>query len=151
MSSGFLAPVVMDQKKLSVHDRRRTREPSGRHLSRHVRRPVVRPTPAGRFIFALAGPSCVGLAQIAVQLLHASSLCLITQNRITVGVGRQDFLLQGLDLDLFAGGLLNAEDQFGPWQVSVAAYYVGLGLTWRYGACGGHCGDSAGTCATCNE
>ena len=91
-----------------------------------------------------AGLSGLPVAQSAVQLRQASSLCLITQNRITVGVGRQDFLLQGLDLDLFAGGLLKAEDQFGPWQVSVAAYYVGMGLTWRFGSCGGQC-------ETCSE
>jgi len=81
--------------------------------------------------------------QNAVQLFQASSLCLISQNRITAGFGREDFLLPGLDFDLFAGGLLKAEDQFGDWQASVAAYYVGLGLTWRFGPCGapGACSD----------
>jgi hypothetical protein len=38
-------------------------------------------------------------------------------------------------LDLFAGGLLNAHDEFGDSAASVAAYYVGTGLTWRYGDC----------------
>jgi hypothetical protein len=39
-----------------------------------------------------------------------------------------------LDLDLFAGGLFNATDEFGPHtQTSVAIYYVGMGMTWRYG------------------
>jgi long-chain fatty acid transport protein len=91
------------------------------------------------------------VAKEAVNLMQATSLCLINQNRITAGIGREDFLVQGLDLDLFAGGLLSATDQFGNFQASVAMYYVGLGLTWRYGACGGHCADSAETCATCSE
>ena len=67
------------------------------------------------------------VAQQAIQLLQASSLCLISQHRITVGVGREDFLIKGLNLDLFAGGLLKATDQFGPFESSVAAYYAGHG------------------------
>jgi hypothetical protein len=40
----------------------------------------------------------------------------------------------GLDLDFFAGGLFSATDQFGPnTRATVAAYYLGTGLTWRYG------------------
>lgn len=90
------------------------------------------------------GLSGLPVAQDALHLFQAASLALINQNRITAGIGREDFLLAGLDLDLFAGGLLNATDQFGEWQVSVAAYYVGMGLTWRFGPCGRHCDDSAG-------
>ena len=43
--------------------------------------------------------------------------------------------MPNLDLDLFAGGLFNAHDEFGDSQASVAVYYVGMGLTWRYGDC----------------
>ena len=50
--------------------------------------------------------------------------------------GLSDFLVPNLDLDLFAGGLFQAEDQFGANSVSVAIYYVGLGMTWKYGPCG---------------
>ena len=52
----------------------------------------------------------------AIQFLQASSMALINQHRITAGIGREDFLIKGLDLDLFAGGLLNATDQFGPFE-----------------------------------
>ena len=70
-----------------------------------------------------------------IQLYQASSLPFVNQNRITGGVGRQDLLLPGLDLDLFAGGLLPASDNFGPHNsASLALYYIGLGLTWRYDA-----------------
>ena len=71
----------------------------------------------------------------AVQLFQAASTATISQHRITVGIGRQGFVVSNLDLDLFAGGLLKAHDEFGDSQASVAAYYVGTGLTWRYGDC----------------
>ncbi len=75
------------------------------------------------------------IGQDAVQLFQASSTALINQHRITTGIGRQGFLIPNLDLDLFAGGLLHASDEFGHSTASVAAYYVGMGLTWRYGEC----------------
>jgi hypothetical protein len=58
----------------------------------------------------------------------------IDQHRITAGIGRTGFLVPNLDLDLFAGGLFNAGDQFGASHATVALYYLGLGLTWKYGA-----------------
>ena len=75
------------------------------------------------------------VGQDAVQLFQASSTAPINQHRLTVGIGRQGFMFPNLDLDLFAGGLLHATDQFGHSSASVAAYYVGMGLTWRYGDC----------------
>jgi long-chain fatty acid transport protein len=75
-------------------------------------------------------------AQANVQLFQAASTAVINQHRITGGIGRQDFLFPKVDLDLFAGGLFNATDDFGPHtQASVAVYYAGMGLTWRYGDC----------------
>ena len=59
----------------------------------------------------------------------------VNQNRITGGIGRQDFLIPGLDLDLFAGGMLPASDNFGPHNsASLAVYYIGMGMTWRFDA-----------------
>jgi long-chain fatty acid transport protein len=75
------------------------------------------------------------VGQAAVQLFQAASTATINQHRITAGIGRQGFLIPNLDLDLFAGGLFNAHDEFGDSQVSVAAYYIGTGLAWRYGDC----------------
>jgi long-chain fatty acid transport protein len=75
------------------------------------------------------------VAQDEVQLFQAASMATITQHRITAGIGRQGIIVPGLDVDLFAGGLLHTGDQFGNNHVSIAAYYVGLGLTWRYDCC----------------
>jgi long-chain fatty acid transport protein len=72
--------------------------------------------------------------QAAVQLFQAASCATINEHRITGGIGYEGFLVPCLDLDLFAGGLLNAHDQFGVSGVSVDAYYVGMGLTWKFGA-----------------
>jgi long-chain fatty acid transport protein len=74
--------------------------------------------------------------QDQIQFLQASETAVINQHRITAGVGRSDLLFRGLDLDLFVGGLPKTSDQFGDnTEASVALYYLGMGLTWRYGAC----------------
>jgi long-chain fatty acid transport protein len=75
------------------------------------------------------------VGQAFVQLFQASSAAAISQHRITAGIGLQGFLVPTLDLDLFAGGLFNAHDTFGDSQTSLAMYYLGMGLTWRYGDC----------------
>ena len=74
------------------------------------------------------------VGQDVVQLFQASSTAAISQHRITVGIGREGFLIPTLDVDLFAGGLLHATDEFGASTASLAVYYVGLGFTWRYDA-----------------
>jgi len=82
------------------------------------------------------GSSFSGLSvlQDRIYLLQASETAAISQHRLTAGFGREDFLVRGLDLDFFAGGLLKASDEFGPnTSASVAAYYIGMGLTWRFG------------------
>ena len=82
-----------------------------------------------------------GAIQSDIQLYQASSLPLVYQHRITGGIGRQD-LLPGLDLDLFAGGMLPASDNFGAHSsASLALYYIGAGFTWRYDA-SKHCCDA---------
>jgi long-chain fatty acid transport protein len=72
-----------------------------------------------------------------IQLFQAASMATIDQHRITAGIGRQGFIVPSLDLDVFAGGLLPAADQFGSTRARVTVYYAGLGLTWRYGCCQG--------------
>ena len=88
------------------------------------------------------------VVQDRIYILQASETAVINQHRLTAGVGREDFLFRGVDLDLFAGGLFNASDEFGPnTSVSVAAYYLGLGLTWRFGAAACRpCGCAATGC-----
>lgn len=71
-----------------------------------------------------------------VQLFQAASAAFVNQHRLTGGVGVTGFLFPMIDLDLFAGALFEGDDQFGERAVaSVAAYYVGTGLTWRFGDC----------------
>jgi long-chain fatty acid transport protein len=56
----------------------------------------------------------------------------INQHRLAGGVGVRD-VLPGVDLDLFAGGMFEAEERLAQTSVSVEAYWVGMGLTWRFG------------------
>ena len=75
------------------------------------------------------------VGQANVRLFQAAAVPAISQHRLTAGVGCQGFLVPSLDLDLFAGGLFGAHDDFGPeTQASLAMYYAGVGMTWRFGA-----------------
>ena len=74
------------------------------------------------------------VAQSAIEFFLAANSAVINQNRLSGGFGCEDFLFNGVDLDFFAGGLFNASDNFGTHtQAAVAVYYLGMGLTWRYG------------------
>ena len=56
----------------------------------------------------------------------------IGQHHLTGGVGLRD-VLPGLDMDLMAGGMFEAEDQFAGTIASVESYWIGTGITWRFG------------------
>ncbi len=74
------------------------------------------------------------VGQDIVQLFQAACVPCVNQHRITFGVGREGFLVPNLDLDIFAGFLPKQSSQFGTnTQASLAMYYLGLGLTWRFG------------------
>ena len=75
------------------------------------------------------------IGQEAGATFKASSTAAISQHRITAGFGRQGFLIPNMDLDVFAGVLVNAHEDFGASRASLAMYYTGLGFTWRYGDC----------------
>jgi long-chain fatty acid transport protein len=73
------------------------------------------------------------VAQAQIQLFQAAAVPAINQHRLTAGVGRQGFLLPNIDLDLFAGGMFDAHDEFGAHsQASIGLYYIGMGMTWKY-------------------
>lgn len=77
-----------------------------------------------------------------------SQLAVINQHRFAAGVGVLD-VLPGVDLDFFAGGMFRASDELGPLTaVRVAGYWIGAGLTWRFGAAR-RC-HNAVTCDTCS-
>ena len=67
----------------------------------------------------------------AIQYLQ-SQFPSINEHRLSGGVGIRDFL-PGVDLDLNAGGMFDAADQFGASAAAVEAYWVAGGLTWRFG------------------
>ena len=67
----------------------------------------------------------------AIQYLQ-SQFPAINQHRLSGGFGVRNFL-PGVDFDANAGGMFDAEDQFGESGVSVASYWVGFGITWRFG------------------
>jgi long-chain fatty acid transport protein len=76
--------------------------------------------------------------QNAIQYVQAQFPA-INQHRISGGVGVRD-LLPGLDADLFAGGMFNATENFGPLtSTRLQSYWIGMGLTWRFGR--GHSHD----------
>jgi long-chain fatty acid transport protein len=56
----------------------------------------------------------------------------ISQHHLTGGVGIAD-VLPGIDMDILAGGMFEAEDQFASTIASVESYWVGSYLTWRFG------------------
>ena len=68
---------------------------------------------------------------------YTQALLAVTgQHRISGGVGIAD-LLHGIDGDLMAGGMFSDTEQLGDFtQTSIASYWVGMGLTWRFGANG---------------
>jgi long-chain fatty acid transport protein len=66
---------------------------------------------------------------------YTQALLAITgQHRLSGGVGIAD-VLPNVDADLMAGGMFRDTEQLGAFtQSSIASYWIGLGLTWRYGA-----------------
>ncbi len=67
----------------------------------------------------------------AVQYLQ-SQFPAINEHRISGGFGIRN-LFPGVDLDMNAGGMLDAKDQFGNSGVTAESYWVAGGLTWRFG------------------
>lgn len=60
-------------------------------------------------------------------------LAVTNQHRISGGVGVVD-VLPGVDMDFMAGGMFRDSEQLGvATQTSVASYWIGFGLTWRFG------------------
>ncbi len=76
-----------------------------------------------------AGGVTVGVD--AIQYVQAQ-MAAINQHRITGGIGIVD-ALPGVDLDLFAGGMFEESQRFGASAASLESYWVGAGLTWRFG------------------
>ena len=70
---------------------------------------------------------------MAAQVQYIEALfAAIPQDRITGGVSVRD-VLPGVDLDLFAGGMFEESQTFGVTTATVESYWVGTGVTWRFG------------------
>ncbi|MCA9232444.1 MAG: outer membrane protein transport protein [Planctomycetales bacterium] len=67
----------------------------------------------------------------AIQYLQ-SQFPAINEHRVSGGFGVKDFL-PGVDLDVNAGGMFFAEDQFGQSSADAESYWVAFGITWRFG------------------
>ena len=86
----------------------------------------------------LPGTSVGGVVPPSVEYVQAQ-FAAINQHRLSGGIGVRD-ALPGVDLDLFAGGMFDDSDTFGTTTATVSSYWVGAGLTWRFGR--GACGDA---------
>jgi long-chain fatty acid transport protein len=76
-------------------------------------------------------------------------LAITSQHRISGGIGKVD-VLPGLDFDLFAGGMFRDTEHLGRFTTtSIASYWIGFGLTWRFGG-PGVCKNSMPTACACN-
>lgn len=71
-------------------------------------------------------------------------LAVTSQHRISFGVGMVDFL-PGIDMDVMAGGMFRDSEQLGNFTTtSIESYWIGAGLTWRFGRGGyGSCLDQS--------
>jgi long-chain fatty acid transport protein len=60
-------------------------------------------------------------------------LAITSQHRMSFGVGVID-VVPGIDLDLMAGGMFRDAEQLGDFtSTSIESYWIGAGLTWRFG------------------
>jgi long-chain fatty acid transport protein len=85
---------------------------------------------------ATPGPNVGGVIQPGglPAVRYTQGLLAITcQHRISAGIGVVD-VLPGINLDLFAGGMLRDTQREGDFTTtSVTSYWIGLGLTWQFG------------------
>ncbi|MBC7852516.1 MAG: hypothetical protein IAF94_03685, partial [Pirellulaceae bacterium] len=92
------------------------------------------------------GPNIGGVVQpggLRAVRYTQGLLAITSQHRISGGIGMTD-VLPGVDMDLMAGGMFRDEQQLGDaTQTSIMSYWVGFGLTWRFGrgSCESDCVD----------
>lgn len=90
------------------------------------------------------GPSLGGVVQpgdIAAVRYSQGLMAVTNQHRISFGIGVVDFL-PGIDMNLMGGGMFRDTEQLGNFTTSsVASYWIGTGLTWRFGR-GACCGKT---------
>lgn len=99
------------------------------------------------------GPDFSGIVQpggLASVRYTQGLLAIANQHRLTGGIGIVD-VMPGLNADLMAGGMFENSEQLGPLtNVSVASYWVGVGLTWHYDQPRGK-SCTASNCTSCPQ
>jgi long-chain fatty acid transport protein len=80
----------------------------------------------------------VPLGELPAVAYTQGLLAITCPHRISAGVGIVD-VLPGIDMDFMAGGMFRDTQQLGATTTSLASYWLGVGLTWRFGR--GACGD----------
>jgi long-chain fatty acid transport protein len=83
----------------------------------------------------------INLGELPLVAYTQGLLAITCQHRISAGFGIVD-VLPGIDLDFMAGGMFRDTQQLGEsTTTSLAGYWLGAGLTWRFGR--GSCKDLA--------
>lgn len=89
------------------------------------------------------GPNIGGVVQpggLAAVRYTQGLMAITSQHRLSGGISIVD-VLPGIDMDVMAGGMFRDRQQLGDFtQTSIESYWVGFGLTWRFGR--GHCDPS---------
>jgi long-chain fatty acid transport protein len=74
-------------------------------------------------------------AQAAIHYLQAQ-MAAINRHRVSGGIEIEN-IFPGMDMDIFGGGMFQESDDLGAFtSVAVESYWIGSGLTWRFGANG---------------
>ena len=87
-------------------------------------------------IDATSGPSLSGIVQpgdLAAVRYPQGLLAVISEYRFSFGLGIVD-VLPGVDFDMMAGGMFEDTESLGEFtSTSIESYWIGFGLTWRFG------------------
>ncbi len=76
-------------------------------------------------------------------------LAVTSQHRLSFGLGVAD-VLPGVDVDMMAGGMFRDSQQLGNHtSTSIESYWIGLGLSWRFGR--GGCGPISAPDRWCSK
>jgi long-chain fatty acid transport protein len=86
----------------------------------------------------------IPLPRLTAEARYVQAQMAITnRHRISGGVGIED-ILPNVDFDTFAGGMFDDSQQLGPLtSTSLDSWWIGAGLTWRFGP---RCGNAVASC-----
>ena len=108
----------------------------------------------GNVIAGITPPGAANAIQYAQGLIPAT----LSPHRFSAGFGVPN-VLPGVDLDVFGGGQFRSSATFGRTSANLETYFLGAGLTWRFGRGSGcktlahneWCGTSQPQCSSCEQ